>query len=435
MRREVIARVGGVIAAVVLTDPLDALGATGSTKPRCKRGHAVCGRACCSPGEICTTAGKGKGRHAHARCECPKPKVLCGGSCVDVADDTLHCGRCGHRCAHGQLCKSGKCVTPPQCKTASDCPAPAACHTATCTNGTCGVTPKALNTACGTGASMYCDGEGACVGCNTASECPGTDTACQTVTCAESTCGVADADAGTACPAGACDGNGNCVSIADGQACTSDAQCSTGFCANGVCCNTACTATCMGCTTALTGDRDGTCANILAGNPDSSCSSGVCDGGGACGCTATLQCSSVANATVACTANTCDYTCATGFINCGEPASGGCNCAGTACCSGSCQTAHSNGVGQTFYDCNELNVHSEPSATEACTAYVITEGGEASDCVSGNSCSQTPDNLSVCWSTNGGSTVLGSYCWEYAGTNAGKVVNTSCPESVVASWD
>jgi hypothetical protein len=32
--------------------------------------------------------------------------------CVDVANDNLNCGTCGHSCAEGQVCKSGHCHRP-----------------------------------------------------------------------------------------------------------------------------------------------------------------------------------------------------------------------------------------------------------------------------------------------------------------------------------
>ena len=57
------------------------------------------------------------------------------------------------------------------------------------------------------------------------------------------------------------------------------------------------------------------------------------------------------------------------------PDTDGCECAGTGCCSGKCQTAHSNGNGQTFYDCAAGKTHNETQAGEACAA--LTGGSGA----------------------------------------------------------
>jgi hypothetical protein len=39
---------------------------------------------------------------------CSQPREICAGQCVNVADSSLHCGRCGHDCGGG-VCVAGKC--------------------------------------------------------------------------------------------------------------------------------------------------------------------------------------------------------------------------------------------------------------------------------------------------------------------------------------
>jgi hypothetical protein len=41
---------------------------------------------------------------------CPAPGVVCGGACLDVANDRAHCGACGRACAAAELCVQGTCV-------------------------------------------------------------------------------------------------------------------------------------------------------------------------------------------------------------------------------------------------------------------------------------------------------------------------------------
>ena len=44
---------------------------------------------------------------------CRLGRQRCDGTCVDVATDRNHCGRCGHRCRKGKRCLAGACV--PSC--------------------------------------------------------------------------------------------------------------------------------------------------------------------------------------------------------------------------------------------------------------------------------------------------------------------------------
>lgn len=42
---------------------------------------------------------------------CPAGKAKCSGSCVDLNNDSAHCGRCGFACSTGQTCCEGSCST------------------------------------------------------------------------------------------------------------------------------------------------------------------------------------------------------------------------------------------------------------------------------------------------------------------------------------
>ena len=186
------------------------------------------------------------------------------------------------------------------------------------------------------GADLACDAAGACTGCGVASQCPGVDDDCQTRTCTAAVCGFDFASAGATvsaqvlgdclasvcdgaggtidepddldlpddgndctddlCNAGVvehpslgagttcnqsggwvCDGLGACVDSPLGTACSSGANCTSGFCVDGVCCEGACAGECVSCLAANTGSVDGVCSVITGGtDPDTECAGSVC---------------------------------------------------------------------------------------------------------------------------------------------------------------
>jgi hypothetical protein len=128
----------------------------------------------------------------------------------------------------------------------------------------------------------------------------------------------------------------------------------------------------------------------------------------------------------------CLYACKPNLQNCNTapPDLNGCECTGTGCCGSSCQTAHSNGVGQTFYDCQALGTYNQTQAMAACVAFTH----DATQCAvygcTGNAGSLvcTPGAAPNCT------------CWKFAPGNSGvngKVSTTcTCPISAGAtSWD
>ncbi|MFL5305294.1 MAG: hypothetical protein ACJ8F1_08775 [Polyangia bacterium] len=127
---------------------------------------------------------------------------------------------------------------------------------------------------------------------------------------------------------------------ANGTACTTGAQCTSGFCVDGFCCNAACSGSCTACSAAKTGGTNGTCANSAAGTADSRCTAvttcgltGACTGSGTC---------AVASSTTACRAATCSGGTATAAATCNG--AGACpapvtqTCSPLVCGSTACKT-------------------------------------------------------------------------------------------------
>jgi len=124
-----------------------------------------------------------------------------------------------------------------------------------------------------------------------------------------------------------------------------------------------------------------------------------------------------------CNGTTCSYTCNAGHADCNAatpPDSDGCECAaatqasqGTVggCCSGACQTQHSNGIGGTFFDCNPADTYTAATALEACTAFT----GDVTKC-SSLTCHGSGGGAVIC---SQGASVCD--CWQYQGTLTGHV--------------
>jgi hypothetical protein len=124
-----------------------------------------------------------------------------------------------------------------------------------------------------------------------------------------------------------------------------------------------------------TPDADGGCG---ATNTTTNC--------GACGAT----CTETHATGDSCNGTACAYACSANFQDC-NAATGhntdGCECAGTACCSGACQTSHTDGFGESFYDC--FTTFSQNLAIDACRAHV--GAAHASYCESGFFCTNAAD--------------------------------------------
>jgi hypothetical protein len=105
-------------------------------------------------------------------------------------------------------------------------------------------------------------------------------------------------------------------------------------------------------------------------------------------------------------------------------------CMTPVCCGDTCETIHSNGAGETYYDCNPLGTYGVAAAMAACTAFA---NGDASRCSGGWDCHSTMDDKQVCYVDASGN--CQTYCWTYSGTTAGMLSDCTCPATLLASWD
>jgi hypothetical protein len=151
---------------------------------------------------------------------------------------------------------------------------------------------------------------------------------------------------------------------------------------------------------------------------------------GACGAVCSIAAD---NSARLCADGACMYTCATGHFDCNQGTgtdTDGCECnVGTGCCpatdggsGGGCQSQHTDGVGQTFFDCAPTATYTHAQALAACTAYAISQGGSASNCES-TGCGG--GDLIVCSDNPVGGKSLPCNCWGYAGACQGNVATPS----------
>ena len=203
-------------------------------------------------------------------------------------------GACPSACTGG--CLNGTCIIDCNADSACEadtinCPAGFACTvecgpTDGCKNATINCpTRYACNIECSDceGANVNCS-SGVCnLTCGAGSKaCKNLDLACGGNTCSASCNGSTDL------PLVACGGSCDCTTcqLANGQACSGNAQCQSNICpgADGVCCNSACTGLCRSCIGTSTGGASGTCAFISAGlDPNGECPGAqTCNGNGAC---------------------------------------------------------------------------------------------------------------------------------------------------------
>ena len=199
----------------------------------------------------------------------------------------------------------------------------------------------------------HCDGSGTCQP-SPPQSCPG-NLKCAAGAVCEGGC-QADAD----CVGGlVCDkASGMCkTGLALGAACDAamaGKDCGSGHCIDGVCCESACGATCMACSMAKTGAKNGQCAAVRSGiDPDGDCNveapetcgkTGMCDGAGAC----KLHPDGTACGSTCCDSRQgqgnnprpCTYMCKSGKCDKDNPVPTQDTCGGFTCC---CATGGNNG--------------------------------------------------------------------------------------------
>ena len=93
----------------------------------------------------------------------------------------------------------------------------------------------------------------------------------------------------------------------------------------------------------------------------------------------------------------------------------------------SCQVAHNNGVGQTFYDCNALGTYTESTAIEAAQAYT-GNGADTYEVI----CPGLGNLPGVEGDLPGAS---GGYVWYYSGNYKGWVVTSADCLDKIGSWN
>jgi hypothetical protein len=82
-----------------------------------------------------------------------------------------------------------------------------------------------------------------------------------------------------------------------------------------------------------------------------------------------LVCGTPGTTAVRCQGGSCIETCSANSENCNGAAGDGCECLGNGCCGSNCQTEHSNGIKQFFYDCNPPRTYTLAAAIAACTRF------------------------------------------------------------------
>jgi len=301
----------------------------------------------------------------------------------------------GQICSIGSECNSGNCVTgyccsSPSCNTCYSCP-----------TGSC--------------AAQTCDGAAATLlGCTQGSE------ACRY--CNAGTCGYYTSDQ-HGCPSGqTCNSSGQCADEggggggggggkANGQACSTGSECSSGNCVTGYCCSSPSCNTCYSCSTG-------------------SCAAQTCDGAAA----TLLGCTQGSEACRYCNAGTC------GYYTSGQH---GCSSGQTCNSSGQCAQQYALSVSKTGtgsgtvtsnpsgINCGSTCQYSFNSGTSV-TLTASAEGGSVFTGWSGEGCSGTGTcivsmtqarlvtaNFMLC-----GGYAWGGYCW-YKGESL-QNCNTVC---------
>jgi hypothetical protein len=331
---------------------------------------------------------------------CSTGLVPCGGACVDIRIDEANCGGCGTTCLAGETCDYGLCCADglEHCGDVCVDPATYAADAANC--GGCGV-------ACGTGTCV----DGICQ-CEGATRCDGQTPVCRDVESDELNC----LGCGNVCPSGAtCTPAGcDCAPLLECGAACVDPQ-----------------------------TDEANCGGCVADGQGEVCAAGATCTAGACDCAPLLECGAACvdpetdEANCGSCGNVCatDETCASGVCTCPETEPLTCGtacCAGNGCCSGdTCQTVHSNGLGQSYYDCNPLGTYTDTAAAAAASAW-----DSAATLVPGNVIPGCPPSGCNGWS---GAKGCATWCWD--GAYAGHVLendfgmNCVCATQLSPTWN
>lgn len=145
------------------------------------------------------------------------------------------------------------------------------------------------------------------------------------------------------------------------------------------------------------------------------------------------KCDGTNASSTTCNGVACVYQCKAGFSDCADaaPDLNGCECATPACCGSSCQTTHSNGIGQSYYNCVDAGTYTQAQALKACTAYTSDQFAcQPAGCVG------DAGDLMVCGPPDAGSCA----CWTYTGLDTGHVYKSGsntcfCPSTNDLGWN
>ena len=383
----------------------------------------ACGNACDtahSIGATCVASADGGIACQYSGCQSgwadcdPSAPDLDG--CETSLATAANCGACGRACdkttSQGATCKDGTTcsytgcspgfadcnTTPPDidgCEKPTMAAACAAC------GGTCDTT-HSVGAACDTDGGTTCRYTGCAMGfanCNTT---PPDTNGCETPTTTATNCGVC----GRSCD----------TKTSTGATCTGT-NCTYGGCAPGF----------ANCDTTA-GDTNGCESSLSSTATCGGCKNAACN---------------TKTGAASCNGTTCSYKCNTGLIDCNAgtpPDSDGCECATSpanpACCNGACQTVHSNGVGQSFFDCNPPKTFTAAQAQEACERYAGVGACSSSQvCCAiglGGLCLLGSTATSVCGAAQGQ-----CRCWQWGGPAPGTVqtVSGKCTAACGATSD
>jgi hypothetical protein len=434
---------------------------TNSLAATCVDGKCTYGR-CADGWQNCDTSGSDTNG-----CESSTTSIQTCGAC-DVACDTKNSvgTQCGPSPDGGIGCSYSGCQTGfadcnPSWPNADGCETSLAtaancgscgnkCDTVNSQNATCPHGTTCIYSGCNPGFAD-CDTSGAdtngcekAVATNTCDVCNGTS--CDTATSVGEVCEISDAGASATCKYMSCDpGYANCnTTPPDTNGCETSLSTAANCGACGKACDTlhSTAASCTGSSTSSSCTYGGCQPGWLDcaqpnGNFDG-CESSQSSTSSCGGCH--QACSTITGA-ARCDGTTCSYTCNAGRVDCNAataPDTDGCECATPGCCSsGACQTIHSNGTGQNFYDCNAPATHTAAAAAAACGAF-----GGGSSCKTSSVCCGGLSALGLCLGTTD-SSVCGSaggtcHCWQYSGTNPGTVQNgcsAACGAASDPTWN
>jgi hypothetical protein len=367
----------------------------------------------CVSGQYCNLVSKQCTAKKAIATSCGANNECVSGNCADsVCCDsacTADCKACNIAGSVGTCTNiaAGGTDTNPVCGGANSCDGSGVCKKATgqtcgangdCTSGNC-VDGVCCNNACST----------ACKACNIAGS---------VGTCTNIASGGTDSS--PVCGGNnSCDGNGVCKKI-NGQTCSVNGDCTSGFCADGVCCNSSCGGTCQACNIA---GSVGTCTNIASGGTDTNpvCSgNNSCDGNGVCkknngqACGGNAECTSGNCVDGVCCNSSCGGTCMAcnniGSVGtCSNIIAGGSDgnpmCTGANACDGNgvCKAANAQAC-SLGSECASSNcadgVCCDTSCTGTCQACTAAKKGQGASGTCGPIVSGSTDDNPVCGGTN-----------------------------------